>query len=509
MLISKELLPKSLGIGCATLLLGLVANAQTDSSAPRESEIPGHPGLAARVDAMAQPLVEDGLTVGMVIGVLQGEQAWIRGYGEIALGKGQRPGANTIYEIGSVSKVFTGILLADAEERGLVSLDDPVGDVLVDELEFPLFEDQPIRFWHLSTHTSGLPRLPGNLIFNDLEDPYADYTIELLYEFLEGYKLRRAPGETFAYSNLGVGLLGNCLANVQDLTYEQLLAERIAGPLGLKSTGIELSESMKARLASGYDVDQQPKSNWSMPAFNGAGGIRSDMTDMLRFARANLHPEETPIEDALLLAQKIRHQDESGPDLSWSGHGAQVCLGWFPASGGATRWHNGQTGGYHTYLAIWPDKDCAVALFANTTWGHMTSCADSVLLMLVGEEPHTIEYEKPIALPREDLEAFVGEYKLSFLAKMSVTLEADGLWAQVTLQPKLRLYASSPDTFFYRAVEAEVHFKKDDQGQVSGLEIHQGGTVTQGERQNTIKKPEDADPPPPVKKGARESDRRR
>jgi hypothetical protein len=261
---------------------------------------------------------------------------------------------------------------------------------------------------------------------------------------------------------------------------------------------------MKARLASGYDVDQQPKSNWSMPAFNGAGGIRSDMTDMLRFARANLHPEETPIEDALLLAQKIRHQDESGPDLSWSGHGAQVCLGWFPASGGATRWHNGQTGGYHTYLAIWPDKDCAVALFANTTWGHMTSCADSVLLMLVGEEPHTIEYEKPIALPREDLEAFVGEYKLPFLAKMSVTLEADGLWAQVTFQPKLRLYASSPDTFFYRAVEAEVRFEKDEQGQVSGLEIHQGGTVTQGKRQSTVKKSEDADPPPPDKKGARE-----
>ncbi len=480
----------------AALLLGLVANAQGDASQPQGAEIPGHPGLAARVDALAQPLVDDGLTVGMVIGVLQGEQSWIRGYGETALGGGQRPGPDTVYEIGSVSKVFTGILLADAANRELVNLDDPVADVLPDELEFPLFKDQPIRLWHLSTHTSGLPRMPRNLKPKDPEAPYEDYTMELLYEFLGGYRLRRAPGETFAYSNLGVALLGNCLANVQDLTYEQLLAERIAGPLGLKSTVIELSDSMKARLASGYDVDQQPKSNWSMPVFNGAGGIRSDMTDMLRFARANLHPEETPIEDALLLAQKIRHQDESGPDLSWSEHGAQVCLGWFPASGGATRWHNGQTGGYHTYLAIWPDKDCAVALFANTTWGRMTSCADSVLLMLVGEEPHTIKYEKPIALPREDLEAFVGEYKLSFLAKMSVTLEADGLWAQVSLQPKLRLYPSGPDTFFYRAVEAEVHFEKDEQGQVSGLEIHQGGTVTQGERNSATKEPKETASPP-------------
>jgi serine-type D-Ala-D-Ala carboxypeptidase/endopeptidase len=474
----------------AALLLGLAANAQSDTSQPQGPEIPGHPGLAARVDALAQPLVDDGLTVGMVIGVLQGDQSWIRGYGEIALGGGQRPGADTVYEIGSVSKVFTGILLADAEKRELVNLDDSVADVLPVELEFPLFKDQPIRLWHLSTHTSGLPRMPRNLKPKDSEAPYEDYTMELLYEFLEGYRLRRAPGKTFMYSNLGVGLLGNCLAMAQDLSYEQLLAERIAGPLGLKSTGIELSESMKARLAPGYDVDRQPKPNWDMPVFNGAGGIRSDMTDMLRFARANLHPDETPIEEALILAQEIKHKDERG---------TQIALGWLAASGGATRWHNGQTGGYHTYLCIWPDKDCAVALFANTTWGHMTTCADSVLLMLVGEEPHTIKYEKPIALPREDLEAFVGEYKLSFLAKMSVTLEADGLWAQVSLQPKLRLYPSGPSTFFYRAVEAEVHFKKDDQGQVPGLEIHQGGTVTQGERKSATKEPKETGSPPPDK----------
>lgn len=466
----------------AALLLGLVANAQSDTSQPQGPEIPGHPGLAARVDALAQPLVENGLTVGMVIGVLQGDQSWIRGYGEIALGGGQRPGADTIYEIGSVSKVFTGILLADAQNRELVNLDDPVADVLVDELEFPIFKDQPIRFWHLSTHTSGLPRMPRNLKPKDSETPYEDYTMELLYEFLEGYRLRRAPGKTFRYSNLGVGLLGNCLAMAQDLSYEQLLAERIAGPLELKSTGIELSESMKARLAPGYDVDRQPKPNWDMPVFNGAGGIRSDMTDMLRFARANLHPDETPIEEALLLAQEIKHKDERG---------TQICLGWLAASGGATRWHNGQTGGYHTYLCIWPDKDCAVALFATTTWGHMTTCADSVLLMLAGKEPHTIEYKQQVSLPREELLAFVGEYKLSVLAKINVTLEADGLWAQVSLQPKLRLYPSGPNTFFYRAVEAEVHFKKDDQGQISGLEIFQGGTVTQGERKSTTKEPKE------------------
>lgn len=167
------------------------------------------PKLGEQIDGMAQQLIDDGLAVAMVVGVIQGNEILIRSYGETELGNGQLPDKNTVFEIGSVSKVFTSILLAVAVGRGVVALEDPLQEVIGDRFEVQQFKEQPIQLWHLAAHCSGLPRMPGNFLPKDPASPYADYSFEHLYAFLRVHQLRRAPGKQYEYSNLAVALLGH------------------------------------------------------------------------------------------------------------------------------------------------------------------------------------------------------------------------------------------------------------------------------------------------------------
>lgn len=455
----------------AALVLAPTVRGQ-ESALTREA--PAWEDVLEATREMASPLVEDGLTVGMVIGIVRGEETRVLALGETKLGSGQAPDADSIYEIGSVSKVFTGILLADAVTRGVVELDDTVKELVQDSFEMPSFGDQPIQLWHLSTHTSGLPRMPTNFVSADPEDPYADYTLKQMFTALERYKLRRAPGETYAYSNLAVGLLGNLLVGAEEeASYSALLRKRITEPLSLTHTGIDLDPWMTEHLVPGYDVDQNPKQNWNLPTFDGAGGIRSNVTDMLRFARACLHPEGGPLEDTLKLSMQTRHRDPGGVVMG---------LGWHVASAGATRWHNGQTGGYHTYFAIWPEGDVGVVLLANTTSGFVDRCADNVLLLMMGHDPRGLGYQKAIPVDRAACEELVGDYKMGLMSTLKVTLREGRMFAQMSFQPELRIYPSAPDRFFYRSVEAELIFQRDGEGAVTGLEIEQGGKTRVGKR---------------------------
>jgi len=442
---------------------------QSDRTAPEWESV------LERMTESGQQIVDDGLTVGMVLGIVRGGERHVLAFGETELGSGEAPDAESIYEIGSVSKVFTGIMLADAVTRDLVKLDDSVEELVGGDFELKQFEDQPIQLWHLSTHTSGLPRMPGNFHPANAEDPYADYSLEQMQEALTRYELRRAPGETYAYSNLGVGWLGNLLVQVneQEDGYAGLLRQRIAEPLGLEHTSTELSPWMSEHLVPGYDADQNPKANWTLTAFAGAGGIRSNANDMLSFAEACLHPDEGPLAAALKLSMEIRHREDRGP---------RIGLGWHAASNEKTRWHNGQTGGYHTFFAIWPEGDVGVVLLSNTSNGLMDLWADSAVLLMMGREPHELSYKKPIPVDPVICEQVAGEYKMGLMSKLTVSLRDGRMYAQMSFQPELRIYPSETDRFFYRAVEAELVFKRDESGAVIGVEIEQGGATTKGKR---------------------------
>lgn len=423
------------------------------------------PELAAEIDAVCQPLVDAGLLVGCVVGVASGDERLVRGYGVRAVG-GPKPSASTLFEIGSVSKVFTGVLLASAVVRGEVKLDDAAQTLMPDGVELPKRDDAPVLLWHLATHTSGLPRLP-DMTGADLADPYAHFTAERLFDAASRVKLRRAPGSTYEYSNLGVGLLGALMVRKAGAeSFDALLRERITGPLAMADTVVELDDKGRERFAAPHDADGGSCRAWRLAALAGAGGIRSTMDDMLRFGAAQFASGDSELDRAMGLAREKRHDGKGGIALG---------LGWHIARDAETRWHNGQTGGFHAWLGVHRPSRVAVCVLANTARGEVDAFAEAILRRVCGgPAPKPLAIEKPVAVERAALARLVGEYEMSADAKFTITLDERGLAAQLTDQPSLRIHARSSTEFFYRAVEASLVFELD--GDVAkAVVLHQNG----------------------------------
>src|SRR5580693_7045825 len=227
--------------------------------------------LIKRVDQLKQ-------SAGIVVGIIEPKGRRIIAYGNLAIGDPRTLDGDTIFEIGSVTKVFTSLLLADMVNRKEVALDDPAALYLPANVTMPERGGKSITLLDLSTHSSGLPPLPGNL------KPEADYSMEDLYQFLSGYTLPRDPGSEYEYSNLGAGLLGHLLACRAGTDYESLIRSRIARPLSMPDTGIALSSSMNKRMAIGHNAMLAPAANSYLPTpLAGAGALRSSANDMLTF----------------------------------------------------------------------------------------------------------------------------------------------------------------------------------------------------------------------------------
>lgn len=251
--------------------------------------------LKRKVDAVMRPLIEEERVVGAAVGVVTGKGRRVFGYGKTAADGGETPRGDTIFEIGSISKVFTALLLADMVERGSVGLDDPVETHLPRSVRVPSFQDRKITLVDLAMHFSGLPRIPDDLGPEDDPNPYADYTAAKLYAFLSRYELGRVPGEKYEYSNLGAGLLGHSLGLRTGLGYPDSILERISRRLGLGDTRAKLSDAQLPRMAQGH-LSGEPTPAWTWDALAGAGVLRSSADDMLGFLCANLGLSETDLE---------------------------------------------------------------------------------------------------------------------------------------------------------------------------------------------------------------------
>ncbi|MDG3004914.1 serine hydrolase domain-containing protein [Paludisphaera mucosa] len=264
--------------------------------------------VRAEADEQAARYLRAAGNVGLAIGLLAGGEEVALGYGETDKGSGRVPDGRTVFEIGSITKVFTALLLADAAGSGEVRLDRPVGELLPAGVRMPAYRGEPITLAHLAEHTSALPRLPGNLgaTIKDAKNPYRDYGVEDLHAYLNAARVGFPPGSGASYSNLGAGLLGHVLALRAGEPYEDLLAARVLRPLGLADTAIALSADQEARMAPGHDAKGEPTSRWDLPTFAGAGALRSTVAEMLTFLRANLDPAATPLEPALRECQAPR-----------------------------------------------------------------------------------------------------------------------------------------------------------------------------------------------------------
>lgn len=327
-----------------------------------------------QIEPFANQLLASKLVTGFVVGIYVDGETQVIGYGETEPGSGVAPDGDTVYEIGSASKLFTGVLLADLVERGRVKLGDPIQTYLSEPAKSQLTNPSGITFEHLATHTSGLPKIPDNMPMADLENPYADYTPKLLFAYMKDYKPGRAPGE-YAYSNLGMGLLGELLAGREKMSFEELLIKRVVKPCGMSDTSITLSDAQRQRLAPPYGANLRPTKNWDFPTLAGCGGIRSTTNDLLKFIAANFANDDKPITRAFRLAREERHKMSHG----------QMGLAWHIYPDGATYWHNGRTGGYSSWVAVAPGRKAGVVVLCNTSTDQIDLLGTQLTLAFLAE----------------------------------------------------------------------------------------------------------------------------
>jgi len=544
-----------------------LAIATVASAAPAPAPASGL--LPARVARAAKARVKAGEFPALVIAVVDGKRSRVYGFGKLA--DGQAPGANTVFEVGSVTKTFTATLLAEAVARDRLRLDEPVAKLLP-AFTLPSRDGKAITLGELADQHSGLPRLPGNLnVGVHPHNPYVAYDGEKLKAFLAHYRLPRDPGSAYEYSNLGFGLLGYALARHAGTSYGALLEKRVLEPLHMSESGVTITAAMRKHLALGHDRAGKPVENWDLNALAGAGALKSTAADMLRYLEANMGVWNTPLDAAMKLAHEPR-ADGSGPE--------KVGLAWMTRSGkhGDIVWHNGMTGGYASFIGFTADGKRGVVVltniqqevddlgFATLLPGTKLAPAEAVvhlpgnvLAQYAGYyrlAPHFVLHvfrqdgqmyaqatgqgafpifpstkdeffarmadirlsferggnghvtglvlhqhgdhpaprvataaaaaaEKPpkaVSLPAKALKQYVGRYRLASGAVFDITVEGGQLYAQLTGQARLPVYASAKDEFFYRAVNARISFERGPQGKVDALVLHQNGADRRASR---------------------------
>lgn len=343
----------------------------TPSAAPTRPLLKATAGWKIPESAgLIDPLVASSPVMAIAVGTVSETriQTTVRG------GTSQPASAATRFEIGSLTKLFTDLLLADMVVRGEVKLSDPVRNLLPTGV-LADGGNRPITLADLATHYSGLPRLPANLAPADPTDPYADYDEAKLYAFLRGWRPDRKPGAMFEYSNLGVGLLGHALARHAGQPYEQLIKERVLRPLGMNDT--DFSDRNLATPRGSTDAAVKP---WAMSSLAAAGGLRSTIGDMTRFAAALLNPPKS-----LRPAVRIMLDYPARP----AGGSNSISLGLLsvPTTVGPVLNHDGGTGGMRSSLYLDTARQRGVVVLANRVAGRSPGSIAIELLAGVKPEP--------------------------------------------------------------------------------------------------------------------------
>ena len=452
----------------ALALVTQVTAAQSGSAVPTDSEIRSI--LVQRIDTFHR-------SVGIVVGVVEPQGRRIVSYGSPNQGDSRPLNGDTIFEIGSATKVFTSLLLSDMVEHGEVALSDPVAKYLPPTVKVPERNGRSITLIDLATHTSGLPRLPTNFNPKDPDNPYAEYSVEQLYQFLSSYQLTRDVGSQYEYSNLAVGLLGLALTRRAGMDYETLVRSRICDSLGMNSTRITLTPEMKSRLAAGHNAALDPVENWDLPpAIAGAGALRSSANDLLTFLAANLGHTKTHLAPAMAAMLSVR-RPTGNPDL-------EIALAWhiFTANGKEIVWHNGGTGGYRSFMGFDPKSRVGVAVLSNAETPEGVDDIGRHLLDAKVPLMQPPKEHKEVSVDPKILGGYVGKYQLAPTFVLAITREGDQLFAQATGQPKFQIFPESQHDFFLKVVDAQITFETDGNGRATSLTLHQNGANMPGKR---------------------------
>ncbi len=316
--------------------------------------------LKQRAVKMGEGYIAERKNGALVIGFTQRGKRAVLGFGSVGATNSALPDAQTLFEIGSVTKVFTALALARLELDGKAKLSDPVRASLPEKVAL-VKELEPVTLLHLATHTSGLPRLPGNLDLSDASaaNPYMKYRAEELYQYLATAKLNNPPGKLVDYSNVGFALLGHVLSLKAGQPYEDLMRGALLEPLGMTNTVIHLSDEQRARLTRGHSPKGGEVPGWDFDVFAPTGAFRSNAGDLLTFIEANLKDAETPVGRSLARARELQKVGEAG----------DLPLGWqreTTLQGGLeVYWHNGGTGGYVSFIGFHRARQIGVVVLSN------------------------------------------------------------------------------------------------------------------------------------------------
>ena len=313
--------------------------------------------LDKQVDTVARNYIQKANTVGLCIGIIKDGKTHIYQYGETKRGNSKLPNADSFFEIGSITKTFTATLLAWYVNRGAIKLTDPITMYLPDTVAVNQ-SLKGITLQNLINHTSGLANVPDNLndSMTDPFNPYKDYTKQLMYSYLKTCRLNSKPGEKYAYSNLGVGLLGVILQYVSGKPFEQMVNEIITRPLDMLSTAQYLNPLISPRFVSVYNSDGDPTLAWDFDVLAPCGALRSTVNDLLRYSKANMHPGT----DSLSKAIELTHRITFNKDI-------KIGLGWhvIMVNGVSYYFHNGGTYGSNSFLAFNAEKNIAIVVLSN------------------------------------------------------------------------------------------------------------------------------------------------
>jgi D-alanyl-D-alanine-carboxypeptidase/D-alanyl-D-alanine-endopeptidase len=417
-------------------------------------------------------LIDTGLAKGAAVALV--DQSGIRVVTVGVSREGVPVKETDLFEIGSVTKTFTGTLLSIAIEKGEVTAADPVEKYLPEGLVLRDSDNAPIRLMDLATHRAGLPRLAANFKPKDGQNPYADYTEADLLSWVKTFKADKVRNSQYAYSNIGYGLLGYVLVRAaKSADYANLVSERILKPLGMSSTTADLS-AMRTRLAQPHDPSGRPVPAWDLPiAHAGAGAIRSTVGDMGLYVQALSGAKVSSLANAFASATRAREQ---GPNLI---NPIGFAFMRAPLAERTLINHDGATAGSSASLVVDPNTKEGVFLVTNT----QAKLTELAIHLLDKRTPlPSLDKPKQVTVPAPTLAQYVGTYKLTEAMSVTIRLRDGKLTAQATGQGEFELFAESQTKFFAKVTPLSITFGDVAEGKARSFVLEQSGAKLRASR---------------------------
>lgn len=407
----------------------------------------------------------------------------------------RRVDANTVFEIGSVSKAFMGTLLADLELRGKLNVNDPIKKYLPKELKVPDFKGREITLLDLATHTSGLPSLPGRYKPTNPANFYAELDANTVAESLEDVRLTREPGSKYEYSNFGGLLLSRILSVQSQRDFDEAMIDRIATPLNMTDTTSLAPAARAARMATPHSASGKVVSRWDFYAdLAGVGGIKSTLPDMQKFLEANIeiynNPEgalaRSPLGLALKKSHAKQHTAMAAMDIGYGWHRLN-------RNGSTVVFHNGQTAGFHAFVGFDPATGRGAVVLADGA-----IAIDDLGFNLTSKEFPATKPRLAANIDRAAIDALVGEYELpNVVLKFARddtgtgTVGTSRLYVYAPGQARAELFVDSAGIYYPKDFDALARFEKNKEGVVESVLWMQGGGAERGKKRaiNNFKLP--------------------